>query len=92
MKAEAALESKACAYATKKGFHVRKFTSTSRSGVPDRIFFSPTGKTGLIEFKAPGEKPSPLQLYEIGELEKRHIPVIWTSCLTTAKAFIDSLL
>ena len=92
MKAEATLESKACAYATKKGFHVRKFTSTSRAGVPDRIFFSPTGKTGLIEFKAPGQKPTPLQMYEIGELQKRSIPVIWTSNLNTAKTFIDSLL
>lgn len=39
-----------------------KWTSPGNSGVPDRIVFLPGGHSVLVELKAPGEKPRPLQL------------------------------
>lgn len=39
-----------------------KWVSPGFDGVPDRIVFLPNRKFGLVEVKAPGEKPRPLQL------------------------------
>lgn len=39
-----------------------KWTSPGNSGVPDRIVFLPGGLSVLVELKAPGGKPRPLQL------------------------------
>lgn len=39
-----------------------KWTSPGNSGVPDRIVFLPGGHSVLVELKAPGGKPRPLQL------------------------------
>lgn len=44
------------------------------AGYPDRLFISPQGHTIFIEFKRPGEKPDPLQLYRIRTLQARNIP------------------
>lgn len=38
-----------------------KWTSPGNPGVPDRIVFLPPGKVILVECKAPGKKPTPLQ-------------------------------
>ncbi|HGC9618400.1 TPA: VRR-NUC domain-containing protein [Streptococcus agalactiae] len=39
-----------------------KWVSPSFAGVPDRLVFLPSGKFGLVEVKAPGEKPRLLQV------------------------------
>lgn len=39
-----------------------KFVSPGFSGVPDRLVFMPRGRIYLVELKAPGKKPSKLQL------------------------------
>lgn len=41
-----------------------KWTSPGNNGVPDRIIFLPGGIIALAELKAPGEKPTPLQLVQ----------------------------
>lgn len=38
-----------------------KLVMSGNTGYPDRIFWIPGGKTLLIEFKSPGEKPTPKQ-------------------------------
>ena len=38
-----------------------KWVSPSFSGVPDRLVFLPNGKFGLVEVKAPDQKPRMLQ-------------------------------
>ena len=38
-----------------------KWTSPGFAGVPDRLVFLPGGHIGLVEVKAPGMKPTPLQ-------------------------------
>lgn len=39
-----------------------KWTSPGVAGVPDRIVFLPGGRVALVECKAPGKKPTELQL------------------------------
>ena len=39
-----------------------KWVSPSFSGVPDRLVFLPNGKFGLVEVKAPDQKPRELQV------------------------------
>lgn len=45
----------------KTGGRTLKFSSPSSAGVPDRILLLPGGKVRFVEFKAPGQKPRPLQ-------------------------------
>ncbi|MFU1797481.1 VRR-NUC domain-containing protein [Paenibacillus azoreducens] len=39
-----------------------KWTSPGNNGVPDRIVFRPDGRIIFVELKAPGGKPTQLQL------------------------------
>ena len=39
-----------------------KWVSPGFAGVPDRLVFLPDGKFGMVEVKAPGEKPRSLQV------------------------------
>ena len=39
-----------------------KWTSPAFAGVPDRIVFLPGGRILFVELKAPGKKPTPLQV------------------------------
>jgi len=47
-------------YARKKGWLAYKWTSPSQRGVPDMIYFR-DGECLMIEFKAPGKRPTPYQ-------------------------------
>jgi len=47
-----------------------KFVSPGNAGVPDRLVCLPNGKVVFIELKAPGEKPTPLQLKKHRELQQ----------------------
>ena len=46
-----------------------KWVSPGNDGVPDRIVFWPNGQVDLVELKAPGKKPTALQLSKHKELE-----------------------
>lgn len=63
MKLERDIEKAACRRAKKLGFWERKFKSPGRRSAPDRIF-AMNGCVFWIEFKALGEKPTPLQAKE----------------------------
>lgn len=41
-----------------------KWTSPGNSGVPDRIVILPGGRIVMVELKAPGKKPTALQLVQ----------------------------
>lgn len=41
-----------------------KFESPGNSGVPDRLVLLPGGRTVFVELKAPGKKPTKLQLMQ----------------------------
>ncbi|MEC1177636.1 VRR-NUC domain-containing protein [Metasolibacillus meyeri] len=46
-----------------------KWESPGNAGVPDRIVLLPNGKTYFVELKAPGKKPTPLQITQHRKLE-----------------------
>ena len=49
----------------KLGGKAYKFSSPNNRAVPDRICFFPKGKINLVECKAPGKLPTPLQNHVI---------------------------
>ncbi|RRN50868.1 VRR-NUC domain-containing protein [Streptococcus suis] len=59
---EKIVEQKLVIEVKKRGGICPKWVSPSFSGVPDRLVFLPKGKFGLVEVKAPGEKPRKLQV------------------------------
>ena len=52
-----------------------KFVSPGCDGVPDRLVLLPGCKVGLVELKAPGKKPRPLQVRRISQIRKLGFPV-----------------
>jgi len=57
---EAYIERRVTELAKAKGWLSFKWVSPSQRGVPDRMYFK-DGKLVLVEFKAPGKKPTPYQ-------------------------------
>lgn len=53
-----------------------KLASSGTAGLPDRLVLFPEGIAGFIELKAPGCKPSPLQMAQISRLKRLGFPVI----------------
>lgn len=47
-----------------------KFVSPGYNGVPDRLVFMPGGRIYLVELKAPGKKPTQLQIKRKEEFER----------------------
>lgn len=89
---ESHLERSACEYAKKRGFLAYKFVSPGHRGVPDRQFISPTGKVAFVEFKAPGKRPTELQMREIGILKSRGVRAEWFDSAEKAKRWLDAIL
>ena len=58
---ESAIEKAVTAHAKKNGWISFKWVSPSQRGVPDRLYFK-SGELVIVEFKAPGKKPTPYQL------------------------------
>ncbi|HFI0361946.1 TPA: VRR-NUC domain-containing protein [Streptococcus suis] len=56
------VEQKLVSEVKKRGGICPKWVSPSFSGVPDRLVFLPNGKFGLVEVKAPDQKPRMLQV------------------------------
>lgn len=74
---ESTIENTVCNWGKANNFLTPKVKFVE-NGYPDRLFISPFGGTIFIEFKRPGEVPSPLQLYRIGQLTNRGIPAFWS--------------
>lgn len=67
---EKKIEDKVCKWAKKNGVLPYKMNGMYTRSWPDRLFFMPTGKAFIIEFKAPGKEPTPLQEDTINKLRK----------------------
>jgi hypothetical protein len=61
---ESRIESRFVEHAKKRGAAAYKFTSPNRRSVPDRLVLAPGGVMFFIEFKAPGQEPTPAQYRE----------------------------
>lgn len=88
MSLEKSLEQKVVKYAKAQGCLCYKFTSPANRGVPDRIIIGPTGKVLFLELKAPGKKPTPLQVYSMSQITRNGANAYWTDCYIEACALI----
>jgi hypothetical protein len=61
---ESAIEEPVVVRAERAGYFCRKVSWVGRRSAPDRLFCRPDRGVVFIEFKAPGEKPTRLQLRE----------------------------
>lgn len=52
------------------GGKLLKFVCPGNAGVPDRIELLPGGKIRFMEFKRPGENPTPLQKFWLKKLNE----------------------
>jgi hypothetical protein len=60
---ESSIELEACSLIWKHlGVASSKLKAPGRNGYPDRIFWVREGKPWMVEFKRPGEEPTPQQL------------------------------
>lgn len=89
---ESELETMVRRVALEKNVLWLKFTPVGVRGYPDRICVAPGGKVGWLELKAPGGKPSKLQLQRLEELQSLGHTADWVDSLTDAIKFIDSLM
>lgn len=87
---EKEIEAKVREYAISKGCLVYKFTSPSRTAVPDRLFIAPTGFVWFCEFKRKGSKPTPQQEREHDRLRAQHVMVYVIDNVKLGKAMIDA--
>lgn len=71
------IEKYLCEQATLRNAVVRKVTYQGRRGAPDRWLFFPDGMLLIVECKAFGETPDPLQLHEMKVLRKHGYAVAW---------------
>ena len=67
---EKVIEQKLVSEVKKRGGICPKWVAPGFDGMPDRIVFLPHRKFGLVEVKAPGKKPRPLQVSRHRLLEK----------------------
>ena len=67
---EKVIERKLVKAVRSKGGIAPKFVSPGFDGVPDRLVLLPDGKCGVVEVKAPGRKPRPLQMARIKLLRR----------------------
>jgi hypothetical protein len=88
---EAAIEKAFFEWAKEIGALCYKFVSPSHRGVPDRMVVM-RGHCIFIEFKAPGETPSLLQLREINRLLDAGVWAGWVSSLEEAKNIVKRYL
>lgn len=66
-----------------------KFISPGNTGVPDRLVLFPAGRVAFIELKAPGKKPSPLQLMQQRKIRDLGFEVLVIDNKTDVDKFIQ---
>ena len=76
-KKESIVENYLCTNVGINGGITRKMVWQGRKGAPDRGCFFPGGKLLMVETKAAGEKPEPLQIHEMETLRKLGFYVAW---------------
>ncbi len=85
---ESTIERAVCAYAKAKGCIVMKLAGQNQRGQPDRLFVL-GGRVLFVEFKAPGKKPTALQLKWLANLNDQGMAVAWCDDIAKGKEIID---
>lgn len=76
--------------AKEMGGKAYKWVSPGNDGVPDRIVFF-QGMTVLVELKAPGKKPTPLQIAKHKELAKLGQKVLVLDSKESVDCFVNTI-
>lgn len=85
---ESTLERRIGLFCKAHGLIYYKFSSPGRRGVPDRMIVGPGQKVMFLEIKAPGKKPTKLQLHEIAKLKENGFVAEWVDNLFDALELI----
>ena len=86
------VETAVCTFAKSVGVGTYKLSGPNDRGKPDRIFYK-DGKAIFIELKAPGSRPTALQLKAIEKLREKGMFADWTDDPRVAAKWItDHLL
>lgn len=85
---ESTLERRIGLFCKAHGLLYYKFSSPGRRGVPDRMIVGPGQKVMFLEIKAPGKKPTKLQLHEIAKLKENGFVAEWVDNLFDALELI----
>ena len=75
---------------SRAGALVLKLTSPGNAGVPDRIVLRDSGIAELVELKAPGMRPRPLQARTFGRLASMGQPVTVIDSTEAAESFWEA--
>jgi len=86
---ESKIEAKVREYAEDKGVWFRKFTTPGRAFAPDRMLVAPKGTIMMLEFKAPGKKPTDAQFRELHRWNQRHIMAEWVDSVARGREMVD---
>lgn len=68
-----------------------KFVSPGLAGVPDRIVILPGGNVHFVEVKAPGGKPSELQLRRLTQLRKLGVKALILTGATEVDDYLGDI-
>ncbi len=68
-----------------------KFVSPGLAGVPDRIVILPGGIVHFVELKAPGGKPSRIQLRRIAQFRKLDVTALVLTGIDEVERYLDNL-
>ena len=90
-KSESYIERRVCEYAVSRSCVNFKFSSSSRKGVPDRIFLY-KGSVMFIEFKRNDKKPTKLQEYTHCIIRDHGIDVHVIDNVLSGKECIDEFI
>jgi hypothetical protein len=66
-----------------------KFKSPGNAGVPDRIVLLPGGRIAFVELKAPGKKPTALQVSQQRKISGLGFEVLTLDSKPEVDVFID---
>jgi hypothetical protein len=85
------VEGEVCAYAVKHGWYHRKFSSPNHRAVPDQLMITSDDIVIFVEFKRPGEKPTPAQIREATRLQEKRQRVFCCDDIEKGKKLVDEL-
>lgn len=68
-----------------------KFVSPGNDGVPDRLVCLPGGRIAFIELKAPGKKPTPLQVRQMERLQELGFSAMVLDTIEAVNEFIQAM-
>lgn len=88
---EKQIEQKLVSEVKRRGGICPKWVSPGFDGMPDRLVFLPGKHFGMVEVKAPGEKPRPLQVSRHRLLEKLGFKIYILDGTEQIQALLDEI-